>query len=241
MANVANLLLIDEDSAYRRALASELAQYGHVVSDVSLHAAGRVLADLTCHTHQRPDVVLIDPFLPTVDGLLLLRLMCLGSRRPVMLHTAECPEEQVLQALRGGADGYLPKPAQPAVVDAKVGALLRRVPAAPPPAPCVVGALRVDVAERRVSLHGVPVAVTRSEFDLLACLAEHPGRVVSRTVLRTRLGRGGTTSINGIDVLVHRLRAKLGEPAAPVRYLHTVRGKGVSLHAADRGVQHHRM
>ncbi|GAA0740638.1 response regulator transcription factor [Dactylosporangium roseum] len=237
---MANILLIDEDCAYRRTLAGGLTQYGHVVSDVSLHAAGRVLADLTCHTHQRPDVVLIDPFLPTMDGLLLLRLVCVGSRRPVMLHTAEDIEEKVVQALRGGADGFVPKPGQPAVLDAKIGALLRRVPAAPPPAPCVVGALRVDVAERRVSLDGVPVAVTRTEFDLLACLAEHPGRVVSRAVLRTRLGRGGTTSTNGIDVLVHRLRTKLGEPSARVRYLHTVRGKGVSLHAADRDGERHR-
>ncbi|MGW4502453.1 response regulator transcription factor [Micromonospora sp. NPDC004336] len=227
---MASILLIDDDPGYRRRLGDRLARFGHVVTDLAVHQAGRALSDLTCHTHQRPDVVLVDPFIPAVDGLLLLRLLCVGSRRPVLVHAARRGDDEIVRVLRAGADGYLPKPCRPPVIDARVGALLRRVPAAPPPAPSVVGGLRVDVAGRSVTLGGAPVALTRAEFELLACLAEHPGRIVPRSQLRTRVGRGGGASPGSIDVLVHRLRRKLGELAADDRYLHTVRGKGLSLH-----------
>lgn len=228
-ADMANILLIDENAFHRRSLSDQLARLGHVVTDLALHDTGRALSDLTCHTHQRPDVVLVDPFVPAVDAMLVTRLLCISSRRPVLVHAADRSDDEIVQALRAGADGYLSKPCRPSVVDACVAALLRRVQAAPPPAPSVVGSLRIDVAGRSVTIEGEPVPLTRTEFDLLACLAEHPGRVVSRSQLRTRLGRGAASSTNSIDVLVHRLRRKLGERAPDVRYLHTVRGKGMVL------------
>ncbi|WP_343441940.1 response regulator transcription factor [Micromonospora schwarzwaldensis] len=233
--DMANILLIDEDAVYRRSLREHLARYGHVVADLALREIGRALSDLVCHTHQRPDVVLLDPFLPSVDGLLLMRLLCLSSGRPVVVLSVGGRDDQIVQALRAGADSYLPKPCPAPVVDACVAALLRRIPAAPPPTPTVVGELRVDVAERSATVAGEPLVLTRTEFDLLACLAEHPGRVVPRSQLRTRVGHGAVSSASSIDVLVHRLRRKLGEQGSGVRYLHTLRGKGIALHAAGAG------
>jgi DNA-binding response OmpR family regulator len=229
---MANVLLIDENASHRRSLSDHLARYGHIVTDLALHETGRALSDLACHTHQRPDVVLVDPFIPAVDGLLLMRLLCISSRRPVVVHSAGRSDDEIVQALRAGADSYLPKPCPASVVDACVAALLRRIPAAPPPLPTVVGDLRIDVAGRSATVGGEPLALTRTEFDLLACLAEHPGRVVPRSQLRTRVGHGPMSSASAIDVLVHRLRRKLGERGPDRRYLHTVRGKGIALHAA---------
>nr|WP_181726612.1 response regulator transcription factor [Micromonospora provocatoris] len=171
---MATILLIDEDHRYRRLLGDQLTRFGHLVTEIALHESGRTLSDLTCHTHRRPDVVIVDPVVPAVDGLLLMRLLCVASRRPVLAHSIRSIDDDVVRMLRAGADGFLPKPCPPAVVDASVRALLRRVPPAPPPAPSEVGALRIDVAGRSVSVDGRPVALTRTEFELLAYLAEHP-------------------------------------------------------------------
>ncbi|WP_229402932.1 response regulator transcription factor [Micromonospora okii] len=232
---MAKILLIDENAFHRRSLSEHLFLLGHTVTDLALHETGRALSDLACHTHQRPDVVMVDPFAPAVDGLLLMRMLCISSRRPVLVHSVDRSDDDIVQMLHAGADSYLPKPCHPSVVDACVGALLRRVPAAPPPPPTVVGSLRIDVAERSATIGGEPLVLTRTEFDLLACLAEHPGRVVPRAQLRIRVGRGAFSSAGSVDVLLHRLRRKIAERASDTRYLHTVRGKGIALHAdADR-------
>ncbi|MFY1655946.1 response regulator transcription factor [Micromonospora sp. WMMD1274] len=230
---MANILLIDEDHRYRRLLSDQLTSLGHAVTEVALHESGRTLSDLTCHTHQRPDAVIVDPIMPAVDGLLLMRLLCVASRRPVVAHTLNRTDDDVVSLLRAGADGFLPKPCPPAVVDACISALLRRVPPAPPPAPSEVGTLRIDVAGRSVTVEGQPVTLTRTEFDLLSCLAEHPGRVVSRSLLRTRAG-GDAVSAASLDALLCRLRRKLAERAAGTKFLHTARGRGVSLHPVPR-------
>lgn len=229
---MAKILLIDENALHRRSLSDQLARLGHTVTDVALHETGRLLSDLACRTHQLPDVVMMDPFVATVDGLLLMRMLCISSRRPVLVHSLGRSEDDIVRALHAGADGYLPKPCQPSVVDARIGALLRRVPAAPPPPPTVVGGLRIDVAGRSATVGGEPLPLTRNEFDLLACLAEHPGRVVPRFQLRIRVGRGTVSSTGSVDVLLHRLRRKLAERSSDTRYLHTVRGKGIALRAS---------
>ena len=226
---MATILLIDEDHRYRRLLGDQLTRFGHLVTEIALHESGRTLSDLTCHTHRRPDVVIVDPVVPAVDGLLLMRLLCVASRRPVLAHSIRSIDDDVVRMLRAGADGFLPKPCPPAVVDASVRALLRRVPPAPPPAPSEVGALRIDVAGRSVSVDGRPVALTRTEFEPLAYLAEHPGRVVPRSQLRTRIRAEGLPSAASLDVLLSRLRRKLGERSTGTKYLHTARGRGVSL------------
>ncbi|MEE3920381.1 response regulator [Micromonospora sp. BRA006-A] len=169
-------MLIDEDHRYRRLLGDQLTRFGHLVTEIALHESGRTLSDLTCHTHRRPDVVIVDPVVPAVDGLLLMRLLCVASRRPVLAHSIRGIDDDVVRMLRAGADGFLPKPCPPTVVDACVGALLRRVPPAPPPAPSEVGALRIDVAGRSVTVDGRPVALTRTEFELrLSGGAPRPG------------------------------------------------------------------
>src|SRR5690606_39943638 len=117
--------------------------------------------------------------------------------------------------------------------DARVPTGLRRVGRASrnvQPAVYEVGGLRVDVGERSAYLDGVPLNLTRKEFDLLAYLAARPGRVVSRRELLEEVWRQPSVGEDQtIDVHLYWLRRKLGERAAEPRILHTVRGGGVGF------------
>ncbi|MEV6520470.1 response regulator transcription factor [Longispora sp. NPDC051575] len=229
-----NILLIDEDTDRRQSTATNLTVRGYHVSALPLHHVGEVLSDLSQPTHGRPDVVVMNPYAHGVDSLLVLRLVRLASGRPVIVCAAGQPDAEVVRMLDAGADGCWTEHVTAALVDAQVTAVLRRVPCPPPPRARVVGQLHLDVGAREASLRGAPLHLTQAEFDLLACLSEHPGRVLPRELLATRLRLDRPSpSCRSIDVLLSRLRSKLGESAARPRYLHSSRGLGVALRAPD--------
>ena len=176
-----------------------------------------------------PDLMILDLMLPRVDGLEVMRRVRESQHRRVaiILLTAKVDELDRVIGLRLGADDYLVKPFFPAELVARVDAVLRRVDTAEQQSALDFEGLHIDVTGRRVIRDGVELALTQREFDLLAFLASHPGRVFSRDQLMDEVWRYAFyTDTATVTVHVRRLRAKLErEPATP-RWVQTVWGVG---------------
>jgi DNA-binding response OmpR family regulator len=184
---------------------------------------------------ERPDLVVLDLMLPGIDGIEVMRRLreLPGPPLAVILLTARGEESDRLVGLRQGADDYVVKPFSPAELVARVGAVLRRTK--PPEAdgeepPIEVGPLRIEPSSRRVFLDGQEVGLTMREFDLLAFLAAHPGRVYSRDQLMESVwGEPYFEDTSTVTVHIRRLRAKLGDDPASPRFIETVWGVGYRL------------
>jgi DNA-binding response OmpR family regulator len=186
---------------------------------------------LDAATEHRPDLVVLDVMLPGIDGIEVMERLQERSGPPiaVILLTARGEESDRLVGLRHGADDYVVKPFSPAELVARVEAVLRRTaPVAPEDQPPIVhGPLRVEPASRRVILDGEELMLTMREFDLLAYLAENPGRVFSRDQLMEAVwGEPFFDDTSTVTVHVRRLRAKLGDDPAEPRFIETVWGVG---------------
>jgi DNA-binding response OmpR family regulator len=181
----------------------------------------------------RPDLVVLDVMLPGLDGIeVMKRLQESGERTAVILLTARGEESDRLVGLRHGADDYVVKPFSPAELVARVDAVLRRTSPSPDaePEPIEHGELRIDPASRTVTVAGEEISLTQREFDLLAYLAAHPGRVFSRDQLMEAVwGFPFFTDTSTVTVHVRRLRAKLGDDPSEPRFIETVWGVGYRL------------
>lgn len=206
---------------------------------------------LALHAREHPDLVILDIMLPAIDGFEVCRRIRAWSQTPILMLTARGTEDDRIAGLDLGADDYLVKPFSPREVVSRVRAILRRVgqggqqdagesqPAPPTPQPARDSVLRfpgltIDIPARRVEVHGVEVALTPTEFDLLALLAKSPDRVFTREVLMNKvwgydyLGDGHT-----IDVHISALRKKIElDPAQ--RYIKTVWRVGYRFEAKAR-------
>ena len=224
---MALILLVEDDRNITAALTRALSDAGHVVRPV-----GQAAAALKILTEERPDLVILDLGLPDIDGTDALRMMRSVSEVPVIVATARRSEADIITLLSAGADDYVTKPFSGGHILARIAAVLRRtrVAADTTPNTITVGELEISPRQRRASLGGRPLQLTRREFDVLTYLAERVGQVVSRRELLTevwnqsRIGEEQT-----IDVHISWLRRKLGETAAAPRFLHTVRGVGVMM------------
>jgi DNA-binding response OmpR family regulator len=180
-----------------------------------------------------PDLVVLDLMLPGIDGIEVMRQLHErpGPRIAVILLTARGEESDRLVGLRQGADDYVVKPFSPAELVARVGAVLRRVSPPDEEAPPLEhGSLRVEPATRRAFVDGEELTLTMREFDLLAYLAMHPGRVYSRDQLMEAVwGEPFFEDTSTVTVHVRRLRAKLGDDPAEPRFIETVWGVGYRL------------
>jgi len=179
-----------------------------------------------------PDLALVDVMLPGIDGLELTRTFQ-GLGIPVILVTARSDEVDRLVGLELGADDYVTKPFSPREVVARVKAVLRRANRAATPTERVrVGDLTVDTERREVLVGETPVELTRTEFDILATMAAHPGRVYTRLQL---MEASSDDAFEGyertIDAHIKNVRRKLGDDPKSPRYVRTVFGVGYKVDA----------
>jgi phosphate regulon transcriptional regulator PhoB len=184
----------------------------------------------------RPDALVLDLMLPGRSGLEVLReLRSEPTTRdlPVIVLTARAAEMDKLLGFEHGADDYLTKPFSPRELVARVQALLRRAHPSRGPQAIEVGPLRIDPAAHEAAFRGRRLTLTPREFELLAFLARHPGRVHSREeLLRKVWGYDYVGETRTVDVHVRRLRVKLGERH---RVIETVAGSGYKLVATPEG------
>ena len=172
----------------------------------------------------RPAAIVLDVGLPGLDGIeICRRLRADENWTPVLFVTARDDEVDRIIALELGADDYVTKPFSPRELVARIGGVLRRTNGPPRSAPQTVGGVTLDATRRRVFRDGVELALTVTEFDLLAHLMRRPGQVFSREQLLSEVwGYSSVAGTRTVDVHIAQLRAKLGE-ASPIR---TVRGVG---------------
>jgi DNA-binding response OmpR family regulator len=176
----------------------------------------------------KPVAVVLDVGLPGADGIEVCRtLRARDDWTPVLFVTARDDEVDRVLGLELGADDYVTKPFSPRELVARVRTVLRRASGMAAREVLEVGSTRVDVGQRRVWTDGVEVALTSTEFDLLAQLMRRPGQVFERAQLLSAVwGYSAAAGTRTVDVHIAQLRAKLGT-GSPIR---TVRGVG---YAAD--------
>jgi DNA-binding response OmpR family regulator len=178
----------------------------------------------------KPAAIILDVGLPGMDGVeICRRLRADHDWTPVLFVTARDDEVDRIVGLELGADDYVTKPFSPRELVARVTGVLRRTHGVPEAAPKTVGAVTLDASQRRVFIGTGELALTATEFDLLAFLMRRPGRVFSREQLLSEVwGYSAVAGTRTVDVHIAQLRAKLGA-ASPIR---TVRGVGYAAENA---------
>jgi len=164
------------------------------------------------------DAVVLDLGLPKLDGLTVLkRWRSAGHRLPVLILTARSVWTERVEGINAGADDYLVKPFEMEELVARLRALIRRSTGQASPV-LQSGPLSLDTRQMKISLRGVPVALSPLEYRLLAFLMHHAGRVVAPTELAEHLyDFGNDRDPNAVEVIVARLRRKLGSDAIETR------------------------
>jgi DNA-binding response OmpR family regulator len=220
-------LVVDDEPDLVRAVAGYLEHEGYTVD---IAADGE--AALAAARRTPPDVVVLDLMLPGIDGVEVCRQLRTFSDAYIIMLTARTEEVDKLIGLSVGADDYVTKPFSPRELVARVKVMLRR-PRMPWPDGDVVrriGTVTIDPQAREVRLDGVPVELTRTEFDILDTLSAHPRRAFTRAQLIEHVWGGvwvGDEHL--VDVHIGHIRRKLGDDPDDPRYILTVRGVGYRL------------
>ena len=215
-----NILLIDDDEA----LAPPLQRYFDRF-ELKLLSETDPLSAIERLKRERFDLVILDVMLPGIDGFETCRRIRRDSEIPIIMLTARGEVMDRVVGLELGADDYLPKPFEPRELVARIHNILRRNP----PAEArryEWGKLCLDLDRKRLLRDGEVVALTAAEYGLLALLAQNSGRVLSRDeIMQSLRGIDADIYSRAIDVLVSRLRGKLGHP----ELIRTERGLGYQL------------
>jgi DNA-binding response OmpR family regulator len=220
-----SILVVDDESSLRDTLTHSFTREGHRVQAV---ADGNAAIEIVGNEHF--DVVLLDVALgPGPNGYDVCRT--LRARRnvvPIIMLTALDSEADAVQGLEAGADDYVTKPFGLAELRSRVRAVLRRAgPRSLGGDKLAVGPVTLDRGQREVTLAGVAVRLTFSEFELLACLMNEPGRLFNRQeLLRAIWGDSAYRDPRAIDVHIRHLREKLETTPDEPRLIVTVRGAG---------------
>jgi len=220
------ILVVEDEPQLARLLADYLRDAGY---DPHILADGRQVVPWV-RTH-RPALVLLDLMLPGEDGMSVCRTIRAFSEVPIVMVTARVEEIDRLLGLELGADDYVCKPYSPREVVARVRAILRR---ARPGAADAGRALVVDEDAYEARLDGQVLSLTPVEFRLLAALAAHPGRVLSRSQLQDYLYHDHrVVTDRTVDTHVKNLRRKLVDVRPGQEIIRSVYGVGYRLEAID--------
>jgi len=219
------ILVVDDEESIVKLVEYNLRKAGFATA-VAYDGAAALARERT----ERPDCIILDVMLPDMEGFDVCRELRRHTDVPILFLTARDADWDKITGLELGADDYVVKPFSPGELVARVRALLRRRSPAPTGAARAFrrGDLLVDPGRREVSLAGQPIELTPTEFELLACLADHAGLALSREQLLDRVwGADYYGDVRVVDVHIRHLREKLGESGD--RYVRTVRGVGYKL------------
>jgi len=221
----AQVLLVDDEPDLQRMLQANLAARGYTVTAVE--TGEEALRRFAAHP---PDLVILDLMLPGISGLDVCRALRAGSSVPILVLSARGEEQVKVQALDLGADDYLTKPFGLDELLARVRALLRRLGTTQTSGRVQIGELAVDLDARTVERGGNPLSLTAREFDVLAYLIRHAGKVVTHRLLLTEVwGPSYKDETHYLRVFINRLRAKIEDDPSHPRYIVTDPGVGYRL------------
>ncbi len=220
------ILLVDDERSLQTLLAYPLRKEGY---EVVAALDGREALDRLRETTF--DLIVLDLMLPKVDGFEVCRQVRARSSVPIIMLTARAEEIDKVLGLELGADDYITKPFSVREFRSRVKAVMRRAAQSraedPLEEPLVDGDLRIDFEKRQVTRSDEPVQLTYVEFEILAALARHPGRVYNRMVLLERVwGDASYRDPRTVDVHIRHLREKLETDPRYPELIVTVRGVG---------------
>ena len=218
------VLVVDDEPQILRALSATLRGAGYDVETAATAEAALVAA--AAHP---PEAVILDLVLPDGSGTDVARELRTWTETPIVVLSAVGDEHQKIEALDAGADDYVTKPFSVDELLARLRAVLRR--SAPAGEPVLeIGALRIDVPERTVTVDGARVKLSPHEFDLLRVLAQNAGKLLThRTLLREVWGPAYQVEAHYLHVYVSQLRRKLEPDPSSPRYILTEPGAGYRL------------
>jgi DNA-binding response OmpR family regulator len=227
------ILVVDDEKRIREIVRGYLESDGFEVAEAGDGDEALAVAD-----DWRPDLVVLDVMMASLDGLEVLRRLRTTSDVPVILLTARSEEVDKLVGLSVGADDYVTKPFSPRELVARIKAVLRR--GAPQPAAgaerLTFSGLVIDVDAREIERNGRPVELSTLEFDLLLSLARAPGRVLTRRQLLEKVwGYDFYGDERVVDVHIRSLRKALGDEAGAPQIIGTVRGVGYKFLLEPKG------
>ncbi len=217
------ILIIDDDLALCELLQSFLLRYDYDVATAQHPDQGISLL------HQyKPDLIILDVMLPGRDGFAVLQELRREHSIPVIMLTARGDVMDKVVGLEMGADDYLPKPFEPRELVARIQTVLRRShPVTMDNKVFTSDGLSVDLLKRTASLHKQVLDISTMEFELLALLIRHPGKIMSRDDIMENLKGMDWDALNRtVDITISRLRQRLQDDPKQPRFIKTVWGKG---------------
>ncbi len=220
------ILVIEDEAPIRRFLRIALESAGYSVDEAERGRIGIEKAATSA-----PDAIIVDLGLPELDGKEVVARIREWSRVPILVLSVRDSEGEKIAALDAGADDYVTKPFATGELLARLRALTRnRTPHRQEKSVIALGELAIDLANRRVALNGGDVKLTRKEFEVLALLAHHAGRLVThKQILTTIWGPAYADHTHYLRIAVGHIRDKIGDDAANPRYLMTEPGVGYRL------------
>jgi two-component system KDP operon response regulator KdpE len=231
------VLVVDDEPAIVRLVRTKLLADGYAVI-----TADRGEKALEILEDERPDLIVLDLMMPGIDGFETLRRIRAQSRVPVIMLTARSGDSDRLKGFPGGADDYVTKPFNPDELVARIAAVLRRATGSAPAGGRTTlryPGVEIDLERRRVAVAGAEVRLSRTEWELLAQLADNAGRVMLHGELLTRIwGPEFRDEAHYLRTWVSRLRAKLeSDPSTPA-LITTFPGLGYRLEAPPVESEH---
>jgi DNA-binding response OmpR family regulator len=225
-----HIMLVEDDMSLAEWFSDYLTEHGYVVTLVNRGDAAVELIK-----EDQPDLVVLDIMLPVKDGFDVCREVRGFYHGPILMMTARDQEMDEVLGLELGADDYVTKPIKPRAMLSRVKALLRRVnnqdKSEPENENCIqFGQFHLDANSRTTLLNGAKIAISTNEFDVLWYLAQSAGQVVNRNELVKALrGIDYDGFDRSIDIIVSRLRKKLGDDANNPFRIKTIWGQGYLL------------
>ena len=218
------ILLIDDDYRHSELLKNYLSRYGMKLDCVSDAEKGLKRLELS-----DPDLLLLDVMLPGMDGFAVCAEVRKKSNMPIIMLTARGDLSDRISGLELGADDYIGKPFEPRELVARIQSLLRRVDQEVKSGDGILrfDGLTMDTNNRTVEIDGNLIELTSMEYELLFILAKNTGKKMHRDELLSKLrGINATILTRSIDIMVSRVRNKIGDKIKPARFIQTIWGSG---------------
>ena len=222
------ILVIDDDKDIVQTIKGNLELDGYSV--LSAHG-GRSGIDMA--REHRPQLIILDLNLPDIDGIKACQFMRREFDFPIIMLTARDSISDMVLGLECGADDYMVKPFNALELSARIKAVLKRTERSMVQN-CYEGrCITIDFKERQVQVHGEPVSLTKTEYELLELFVSYPAEVLSREFIREQIWRdsGLYKHSRTVDVHVQRLRKKLENSPDNPRFIVTVPGVGYKFMA----------
>ena len=222
-----NLLMIEDDTELAEILSNFLKRYNINVTNYEDPYLGMSALNL-----KKYDLLILDLSLPGMDGLEICKEIRTKSDIPIIISSARSDLEDKIIGLELGADDYLPKPYEPKELYARIMSVLRRYKKSMNPHEEAPMALILKEESHTIFFQGTPLTLTPAEFDVLAHLIKKNNCVVSRAeLLGSAQSLDEENESRSLDVLISRIRTKLGESSKEPKLIHSVRGIGYRLQA----------